>query len=117
MLTKNSSEECTTSDIARIVGTTINDGFDYSVVSPSVAANLRRGAELIRGHIRQSKAIVFEIGQQLNLAKQALGHGHFEEWLSAEFDWTDRTAQSYMRVAEVFGDKTETVSVLAPTLL
>lgn len=46
MLTKSTSEAtCGDSDTAQIIGIATNEGFDYSVVNPSVATNLRRGAE------------------------------------------------------------------------
>jgi phage N-6-adenine-methyltransferase len=52
-----------------------------------------------------------EIGQKLVEVKARRGHGLFGAWLQAEFEWSERTAQRYMSVAQAF--KTDTVSVLA----
>lgn len=110
MLTANVLE----SHVAQNSASAAIEGFDYSIVSECVAEDLRQRAELIRRGLKQTTTAVIEIGQRLKWAKDALVHGHFGEWLSAEFNWTERTARNYMRVAEVFGPKTETVSVLPP---
>jgi hypothetical protein len=47
-----------------------------------------------------------EIGEGLLKAKELLGHGNFLPWLAAEFRWSERTAQSYMTLAEHFQGKT-----------
>jgi len=52
-----------------------------------------------------------EIGQKLVEVKARLGHGLFGPWLQAEFEWSERTAQRFMSVAQAF--KSDTVSVLA----
>jgi hypothetical protein len=44
--------------------------------------------------------------------KAALPHGAFGKWLDAEFGWTERTAQNYMRAAETYGSNTKCVSDL-----
>ena len=44
--------------------------------------------------------------------KAALPHGSFGKWLEAEFGWTERTAQNYMRAAETYGSNTKCVSDL-----
>ncbi|MDD3827414.1 MAG: DNA N-6-adenine-methyltransferase [Anaerolineae bacterium] len=54
---------------------------------------------------------LIEIGQKLVEVKVRLGHGLFGAWLHAEFEWSERTAQRYMSVAQAF--KSDTVSVLA----
>jgi hypothetical protein len=46
-----------------------------------------------------------------------LSHGQFGRWLSAEFGWSERTAQRFLQAAEVFGSKADTVSVLEPTAI
>jgi len=57
-----------------------------------------------------------EIGAELLAVKQALPHGAFLEWIGAEFGWTDRSAQKYMRIAEAFG-KSEVTSDLGVEVL
>jgi hypothetical protein len=41
-----------------------------------------------------------------------LPHGAFGPWLELEFEWTVRTAQNYMRLAETLGEKAQHVSHL-----
>jgi hypothetical protein len=41
---------------------------------------------------------VVEIGRRLTDAKRRLGHGRFLVWLAAEFGWSERTAENFMRV-------------------
>lgn len=53
-----------------------------------------------------------EIGATLLRVKEAIGHGNFGPWLKAEFNWTERTAQNLMSVAERFGSNTKHVSHL-----
>ena len=64
---------------------------------------------------RQQRTVVdgiAKIGEALIRAKAALPHGTFLPWLQAEFDWTERTAQNFMSVAERFGTNPKRVSYL-----
>lgn len=67
--------------------------------------------------MRRTAQDIIEIGQKLIDVKQHLGHGKFGLWLRLEFEWTDRTARQFMRVAEAF--KSENFSDLdfAPSAL
>jgi phage N-6-adenine-methyltransferase len=56
---------------------------------------------------------IIEIGQKLIEVKARLGHGLFGAWLHSEFEWSERTAQNFMTVAEVF--KSATVADLIPS--
>lgn len=54
-------------------------------------------------------------GELLNEAKQQTDHGAWLPWLRQHFDFTPRTAQGYMRIAERWSElqgKSETVSHL-----
>jgi len=55
---------------------------------------------------------IADIGSELIRAKEAVGHGNFGPWLKAEFNWTERTAQNFMAVAERFGSNPKPVSHL-----
>jgi hypothetical protein len=46
---------------------------------------------------------VVEIGRRLTDAKRRLGHGRFLVWLAAEFGWSERTAENFMRVYDLHG--------------
>ena len=71
----------------------------------------------IRVLAKRAARDIVVIGQRLLEVKAALPHGSFGPWLQAEFNWTDRTARNFMRVAQRF--KMETVSDLniSPTAL
>lgn len=60
---------------------------------------------------------IIEIGRDLIAAKKSLGHGRFLAWIDAEFKMTDRSALSFVRVAQLYGDKSEIISDLPPTVL
>jgi len=64
----------------------------------------------IRVLARRAAKDIVVIGQRLIEVKTVLDHGQFGPWLRTEFNWTDRTAQNFMRVARRF--KSETVSDL-----
>src|SRR3954471_3768687 len=77
----------------------------------------RQVVEQVRKHQHRTSVEVIHIGRELRKVRDALGHGRFGDWLEAEFGWTPRTAQNYMRAADVFGGKCETVSHLPPATL
>lgn len=55
---------------------------------------------------------IVEIGRTLLRVKEVIGHGNFLSWVDAEFDFTVRSAQNFMRVAERFGSNTKCISHL-----
>jgi Protein of unknown function (DUF3102) len=77
---------------------------------------LRALAEQVRNHSRSSTKAIIAIGEALRDAKQHLGHGKFGEWVVAECGFTIRTAQNYMRAADLT-DKSEIVSLLSPAAI
>ncbi|MBR0695272.1 DUF3102 domain-containing protein [Bradyrhizobium lablabi] len=77
---------------------------------------LRALAEQVRRHSRSSSKSIIAIGEALRDAKDHLEHGKFGEWVVAECGFTIRTAQNYMRAAEL-ADKSESVSLLNPAAL
>lgn len=64
----------------------------------------------IKTLVQRTAQDLIEIGQKLVEVKARLEHGLFGAWLQAEFEWSERTAQRYMSVAQAF--KSDTVSVL-----
>jgi hypothetical protein len=91
--------------------------FDYTKMNPSTADFLRGAATVIRSCQESWAREVIRIGTYLRGAKAHLPHGQFNAWLKAEFNWTVRTGQNYMRAAQVFGTKCETVSHLPLRLI
>ena len=65
----------------------------------------------------RTAADIIEIGRDLIAVKDRLPHGDFMRWMEAEFGMTDRTDRNFMRVADRFPGKSETVSDLTATVL
>ncbi len=86
--------------------------FNYTQLDAETEAFLREQTTTLKLLTCKTAALVIEIGQALIDVKAVLPHGQFQDWLQAEFDWGDRTARRYMDIAERFGGKTDTVSVL-----
>ncbi len=70
--------------------------------------------------IRQLQADVqrgiIEIGFELIAAKKEIGHGGWAQWLEKEFEWTQQTANRFMRIAERFGKLNNVVQFKPSTL-
>lgn len=99
------------------MSTIMHQPFNYSELSPDVRTNVETATRRLHELERRIVGDVLEIGKHLIQVKAALPHGQFGPWLDAEFGWTDRTARNFMQAAEVFGDKSETVSDLGVTTL
>jgi hypothetical protein len=76
--------------------------FDYDILDAHTRELVQRRTDEIKRLTKPTAQDVVEIGEKLIEVKEALGHGHFEEWLRAEFEWTSRTARRFMAVAETF---------------
>jgi hypothetical protein len=91
--------------------------FDYGSMSASDADGLRAKADNIRRLSQSSTAQIIELGHELMEVKQQLPHGRFENWVRAECGINIRTAENYIRAAQLAKDKNETVSLLPPGLV
>lgn len=76
--------------------------FDYDALEDEVRREVIADRNAIQKRLRRSAGDIVEIGKSLSRVKGRLPHGQFGLWLEAEFGWTDRTAQRFMRVAAVF---------------
>ena len=94
------------------MGAILVRNFDYATLSPDVASMAAAAAAAIRTSTRLQITEVIASGRRLLEVKVALPHGAFGKWLEAEFGWTERTAQNYMRAAETYGSNTKCVSDL-----
>lgn len=57
--------------------------------------------------LKQQTAInIIEIGKRLIAVKESLAHGKWGKWLSEKVDFTDRTAQRFMKAATEFSNPT-----------
>lgn len=90
--------------------------FDYDQLPANTASDVRAATERIKLRIKRSAEDIVAIGQDLIAVKERLEHGQFSEWLKAEFEMDQRTAQNFMRVATMFG-KNEIISFFKPTVL
>ena len=74
-----------------------------------------RPIEVIEGEIlffkAQASASMLEIGRRLIEAKEQLNHGEFLAWLEEKVEFSVRTAQRFMKIAEGYKDS-DTVSLL-----
>jgi len=88
--------------------------FDYNALGTNEAADLRAAATTIRGRMAAS---VIETGRDLLAIRERLEYGQFEAWVEAECLITPRTAQNMMAAARWAEGKSETVSLLPPTVI
>lgn len=91
--------------------------FDYAALDSETRIVVQQRASEIRTIARRTAADAIDIGQKLIEVKARLGHGQFGRWLEAEFAWQERTAQSFMAVAERFKNANIADLNFAPTAL
>jgi Protein of unknown function (DUF3102) len=91
--------------------------YDYETIDVAHRATVRIAAVEIKSALRRTQEDLIRIGQRLLEVKEVLPHGQFQDWLKAEFALSDRMARRFMNVAEVYGGKTDTVSVLSGSAL
>jgi|GEM_PF-1885323 len=77
-------------------------GFDYTILSSDSRTVVQQYADEIKSLMRRSAHDVINIGQKLLEVKEQLGHGYFEAWLRAEFNWGQWTARKFMQVTRQF---------------
>lgn len=102
-------------DEAKLVRTQLR--YDYDLIPAEQRNQVQAAAVEIVQAGRRAQDDLMKIGQRLIEVKELLEHGQFQEWCETEFQMTARTARNMMNVAKVFGDKTETVSVLGDSVM
>ncbi|ASJ54880.1 hypothetical protein BP422_15680 [Brevibacillus formosus] len=86
-------------------------------------SELVRSAEVIAAEIRsidaQTREIVLrsaiEIGNRLNEAKELVAHGEWGAWLEANVQYSQSTANNFMRIAEEYGSNFQAIENLTYT--
>ena len=93
------------------------DEFDYSVLDRELSVYLHEQVAEIKRLVRRSAQDLVDIGQSLIDVKQKLEYGQFLNWLKSEFSWSSRTANRFMRVAQIFGsDNLSDLNILPSAL-
>lgn len=91
--------------------------YDYSQIDPSARPQVMGAAAAIKVQEQRVRDGILIVGQRLTEVKSLIPHGQFSDWCATEFDMSQKTAQRMMRVAEVFGGKSDIVSFLSDTVL
>lgn len=79
---------------------------DYGSKGQPESAVITRGIAVITDEIVFYKNVggnaIIEIGKRLNEAKSQLSHGEWLDWLREKVDFSERTAQNFMRIAKEY---------------
>lgn len=98
-------------ELAKPIEGEIVNRFDYTTIKDAaVRTKVQKLTKEIHGSIRVERNAPFDIGKSLNAAKSVKGFGNFDTWISAEFQFTKRTADNQMALHRVFGDYRDQVS-------
>jgi hypothetical protein len=89
-------------------------GFDYASIDADLADLAKQTADRIRSRLTEG---YLATGRDLIALKGHMEHGAFGAWLKAEFPGTARTAERYMRAADLAAVKSDIVSHLPPTIV
>lgn len=91
--------------------------FDYTILNTTTSQFVQQQTGEIRALMKLSFESIVQIGQKLKTVKVELGHGHFRDWLNAEFNWSVWTATKFMQVADRFADTNYSHLDIAPSAL
>ena len=95
----------------------IIDCFEYHRLDNETRIIVEQRTDEIKTLLKRTAQDIVDIGQKLTDVKDRLGHGHFGTWLAAEFRWTARTAQRFIRVADTFKSDNLSDLEIAPSAL
>lgn len=79
--------------------------FDYASLDAETRIVVQQRTSELKMIARRAATDVIEIGAKLVDVKERLPHGQFGRWLEAEFQWSEPSAQRFMRVAERFQNR------------
>jgi len=78
--------------------------FDYAALDQETQVVVRLRASEIKGLAKRMASDVVDIGGKLAEVKDRIGgNGKFNDWLSAELGWSERTAYNFIAVWQRFG--------------
>ena len=93
--------------------------FDYGELDTETRIVVQQRTSEIKALMKRAASDIIEIGQKLIEVRGKLAdirYGLFDGWIKSEFDWTQRTAYRFIRVADVFGT-CDNLSQVAPSAL
>lgn len=88
--------------------------YNYEGIAEADAIEIHKIVRRIRTRERNLVTDMLATGADLIAVKSKLRHGQFKDWLKAEFDLAERSAQVYMRAAQVFNTMPDVAHVLGP---
>jgi Protein of unknown function (DUF3102) len=98
-----------------VVETEVLPGFDYDRLNAEKSAIVRQKLSEIQTLIRTRTQNAIEIGLRLIEIKQAVGHGKWGQWLTAEFPGSQDTAERWMALAKS-ADQNPQIAEFAPSI-
>jgi hypothetical protein len=90
----------------------LKNTFDCTSLNETTSSQLKAILVTIRRNSRATIKSTLAIGMALFDAKRHLDHGQFKAWVHSQCGFSVRTAERYMRAAEILEDKYDTVSHL-----
>jgi len=91
--------------------------FDYTELEVEISQFVRQQTGEIQALVKRTAQDIIEIGQKLNAVKEKLKHGHFTDWIEAEFQWSYPSAARFMQVADRFGSQIYQIDKFAPSAM
>lgn len=76
-----------------------------------IAETVKAEHAKIEGLFREGLSRAFEVGKLLNEAKELVKHGEWGSWIADNCQFSERTAQQYMRVASGLPELTKSATV------
>lgn len=76
--------------------------FDYQQLDSETRIITQQRAGEIKTLMRSTAEAIMQVGEKLLEVQTRLGNGQFDAWLSAEFDWSRRTAYNFIGVFKEF---------------
>ncbi|MDJ0533191.1 MAG: DUF3102 domain-containing protein [Xenococcaceae cyanobacterium MO_207.B15] len=89
-------------DLQSIVNNSTKRAFDYSRFDEKTSLFVQNKTEEIKFLVKRTAQDILNIGNYLIEIKAKLGHGNYEDWLEAEFDWSLSQAKRFTNVAKRF---------------
>lgn len=91
--------------------------FNYTNLDAETSQFVQQQTGEIRALMKRTAQGIVEIGQKLIEVKARLEYGRFGDWIEAEFEWGEWTAQKFMQVAQQFRTVNFTELQIAPSAL